>query len=151
MSALATEVASAPAPEAKNEVVAAAPGVTKKRPAKKAAAKPAKKATKKAAAKKAPKEKGERKERGPSKLQISALKLLSKKEELTRAQISEALEGAFIGGNVMGHVDPAKLVPNSLLGRKLVSVKVYPGNNDSDGPAHYAITAAGRKLLESLK
>jgi hypothetical protein len=132
--------------------VAAAPpaAAPKKAPAKK-------KAPKKAAAKKAPaKKKAAKKEagpRGPSKTQLECLKLLAKAAPngLTRSQLSEKLNDAFIGGNVMGHVDPKLRTPTSLVGRGLATVQVVAGENDTEGPAEYKINAAGKKALEDSK
>lgn len=141
-------------------VVTAAPGKTVKKPVKKA---PVKKAAPKKAAKAAPapakkaapktkeaKSEKEEKEntRGPSKLQLQILGLLNKKGEMTRSQVSEALNGVFIGGRIMGHVDNGKLRPTSLVGRGLATINTYPTKNEGDGPAHYKITAAGKKVIE---
>lgn len=130
----------------------ASPEAPAKKPAKKAAPKkPAKKAPvkKKAAAKK----KAPAGERGPSKTQVEVLKLLNKAAPngLTRSDLSKRLEGAFIGGNVMGHVDPKLRTPTSLVGRGLATVAVVPTENDTEGPAEYKINAAGKKALEDAK
>lgn len=158
---------STPAVETTVAAPAAAPKAAAKKTAKKAAAKKpaaaAKKATKKAAPKKTAKKAavkkapGERKERGPSKTQLQILKLLNKKGEMTRTQLSEALDNAFVGSDMMGHLDKNQVKPNSLLGRKLVTVASYPAKDENgkatgaEGPAHYEITAAGKKLVEAAK
>lgn len=132
---------------------------TKKTPAKKAAPK-AEKADKKPAVKKTPAkaakepktdktpktDKVAKGNKGPSNLQLSVLKMLAKKgRPMTRAQLSEALEGSFIGGTVMGHKNPDKLMDTSLVGRGLV--KFAAPKDENDRGVWYEITAAGRKLV----
>ena len=123
----------------------------KKSPAKAKTVKPAtpKKKTppKKAAPKKAapPKEEVQptSKQKRLSATQLEVLKVLSEsKKPLTRKQISEALEGRFIGGNVMGHINPEKVIPTSLYGRGLVKIEQHEGEGNT-----YVLTAAGRSSL----
>ncbi len=146
--------------EVESTAVATETKPVKKAPAKKKS--PTKKAAaKKAAAKKAPAKKAATKKaakapagpRGPSKTQVEVLKLLAKAAPngMTRSQLSEKLNGAFIGGNVMGHVDPKLRIATSLVGRGLATVAVVAGENDADGPAEYKINAAGKKALEDAK
>lgn len=112
---------------------------------------------KKAAKSKAAPKKGKAKateatpDRGPSKTQVACLEVLAKsKTPMTRAQLSEALEGAFIGGKVMGHADPAKLKESSLVGRGLVRFTPAPKGDEEAraGVVYYEITAAGRKAVK---
>jgi len=84
-----------------------------------------------------------REKSGPSPLQLKVLVLLNKKGALSRSQISESLDGAFIGGNVMGHANPDKRVESSLYGRGLVK---FAANEEGRGVS-YEISAAGKKLL----
>lgn len=158
-----TEQAALPAP--------AAPSAPKKAPAKKKVAKKApapaatttaapkkkaaKKSAKKAAAKKAPAKKtakkkasGEAKDRGPSKTQIAILKVLNRSSKgLTRSQLSDRLDGAFVGSDMMGHLnsDPK---PASLIARGLVK---FAPQEEEGAATTYAISANGKKFLESVK
>ncbi len=85
-----------------------------------------------------------------SKLQLECLKLLAKKGEMTRPELSESLDGAFVGSSVMGHLEAKDVEPNSLRGRGLVSV--YPAKDgEGTGPAHYKLTAAGKAYLAKAK
>ena len=143
------------APATTTETNGHAPKAAKVKKAAKAKA-PAKKAT--AKVKKAPKAKKEPKgPRGPSKTQINVLKALNKKGELSRVELADQLE-TFIGGDIMGHADPKKIKPNSLVGRGLVRMKGGEPRKLADGSfsetegAHvYEITAAGKKALEATK
>lgn len=120
-----------------------------KKATKKAATKPVKKATKPATktAKKADKPTPEPKPEptgGMGKVQVAALQALAKNgKPMSRSALSEALDGVFIGGRIMGHVDPAKLRATSLVGRGLVTIAT-----PEDGPATYSLTAAGRKIAK---
>lgn len=125
---------------------------TKKASPKKALAKKADAAKSKAAPKKGKAKATEATpDRGPSKTQVACLEVLAKsKTPMTRAQLSEALEGAFIGGKVMGHADPAKLKESSLVGRGLVRFTPAPKGDEEAraGVVYYEITAAGRKAVK---
>lgn len=137
-----------------NEAPAAAPAkkATKKAAPKKAAKKaPAKKATKKTA-KKAAAKKASGELRAPGKTAMKVIALLAKKNEMTRNQISEALGVQIAGCGMLGHLDPAKVEAGSLVGRGLAKVATYPDKESgAEGPAHYSLTAAGKKLYEESK
>lgn len=83
-----------------------------------------------------------------SKLQLECMKLLAKKGEMTRPELSAALDNAFIGSSTMGHLEKGDVEPASLRGRGLVTVNVYPSEGgEGEGQAHYQLTAAGKKAL----
>lgn len=156
--------------EAGKPAKAAKKAAPKKAAAKKEAPKKAAKAATKAPAKKeakavaapkkaekpakaAPKAAKEAGERGPSKTQTEVLKVLanSKSGELTRSQLSEALDNAWVGSDMMGHLDSAQAKATSLTARGLVKASTYPNKETgAEGPVHYALTAAGKKFVEAL-
>lgn len=124
-----------------------------------AASKPTKKVVKKTAAKKAATKKPTKKgaktaasgETGDIRKDSTAhlvLKLIDKKP-MSRTQLSEKLDGAWVGSKLMGHHDPAQTLPSSLVGRKFAKAEKH----DVDGRdvILYSITAAGKKALEALK
>lgn len=81
---------------------------------------------------------------GMGKVQVAALQALAKSgKPMSRAALSEALDGTFIGGRIMGHVNPDKLRATSLVGRGLVTIAT-----PEDGPATYSLTAAGKKAAK---
>jgi len=82
---------------------------------------------------------------GPSKTQIAVLTLLAEKGAMSRSEVRKAKGGVFIGGKIMGHVDPKKLKPTSLVGRGLATLET--AKEGERGPARYKITEAGRKAL----
>lgn len=124
----------------KKAVKKAAPAAATKKVAKKAVKKVAKAATKKAA-------KEETGERGPNKTQLAVLAVLARTSHpLTRAQISEKMDHAFIGGKVMGHKDPNKLTESSLVGRGLAAFAPAPAGQP-ESAVYYTITPAGRKAI----
>lgn len=128
------------------EATPATPSRVKKTVAKKTATKTAKKATKKAAPKKAPVKKASKPstngEAKLSKTQEGVLKILSKGKALSRTQLSEALDGAWVGSDLMGHLDPSQQKPRSLSARGLVKAQQHEGE-----PITYLITAAGKKAV----
>lgn len=90
-------------------------------------------------------------DRPVSKLQLDCLRLLAKKGEMTRPELSKALDDSFIGSSVMGHLEAKDVEPNSLRGRGFVTVNVYPAKDGGNGPAHYKLTAAGKAYLSKAK
>jgi len=119
--------------------------------AKVAALKKTKKAEKKAVAKKAEKKTTEKKEHGPNKTQIGAMQILAKsKGAMTRSEIAAKMDGAFIGGKVMGHAAEEKRTESSLVGRGLVKFAHGVGG-ENETAVHYELTAKGKKFLEELK
>lgn len=114
---------------------------------------PAKKATKAAPAAKAEKNGKAPKVEGLAKPQVRILQLLSKGQELTRAEIAEKapVDNAFCT-TWIGSLDPAKREANeqkrgikSLLTLKHVIAKQYDVNGKD--VTYYSITPAGKKAI----
>ena len=70
------------------------------------------------------------------------------KKSMSRPQLSEALDGAFVGSDLMGHHDPERVKPTSLSGQKLVRAEKH--DVDGKDTVLYVLTATGKKTLEKI-
>ena len=81
------------------------------------------------------------------KAQHAVLTALSKKDGLTRAEISAKTEISSGFTSLLGHSDPEKREAQSLLAKGFIKVGIH--DVDGKNVAQYSLTAAGRKALEA--